>query len=229
MRSRFGSMPEAQCTSNERHASPMSRIDSSTACAITGLYTLSSKLPWLPANPTVASLPNTRVATIVSASHCVGFTLPGMIEEPGSFSGMVISPMPFRGPEASQRTSLAIFISAIASTRSDPLTATSASWAASAANVLSACRNGWPVNSEILAAASRPNSGCALRPVPTAVPPMASSYSPSSLCRTCASEKSSCATQPEISWPRVIGVASWRWVRPTLTMSPNASALPARV
>ena len=24
---------------------------------------------------------------MVSASHCVGFTLPGMIEEPGSFSG----------------------------------------------------------------------------------------------------------------------------------------------
>jgi hypothetical protein len=31
-----------------------------------------------------------------------------MIELPGSFSGMVISPMPQRGPEASQRTSSAI-------------------------------------------------------------------------------------------------------------------------
>ena len=27
-------------------------------------------------------------ATMVIASHCVGFTLPGMIEEPGSFSGI---------------------------------------------------------------------------------------------------------------------------------------------
>ena len=34
------------------------------------------------------------------ASDCVGFTLPGMIEEPGSFSGMVSSASPQRGPEA---------------------------------------------------------------------------------------------------------------------------------
>ena len=33
-----------------------------------------------------------------------------MIEEPGSFSGIRISPRPARGPEASQRTSLAIFM-----------------------------------------------------------------------------------------------------------------------
>jgi hypothetical protein len=38
-----------------------------------------------------------------------------MIELPGSFSGIVISPSPERGPEASQRTSLAIFISVVAS------------------------------------------------------------------------------------------------------------------
>ena len=52
---------------------------------------------------------------MVSASACVGLTLPGMIEEPGSFSGIRISPRPERGPEASQRTSLAIFIRAAAS------------------------------------------------------------------------------------------------------------------
>ena len=54
------------------------------------------------------SLPNTCAASIVTASLCVGLTLPGMIDEPGSFSGMLISPMPLRGPLASQRTSLAI-------------------------------------------------------------------------------------------------------------------------
>ena len=32
--------------------------------------------------------------TMVRASHCVGFTLPGMIEEPGSFSGRSSSPKP---------------------------------------------------------------------------------------------------------------------------------------
>ena len=39
-------------------------------------------------------------AAMVSASACVGLTLPGMIELPGSFSGIAISPMPQRGPEA---------------------------------------------------------------------------------------------------------------------------------
>jgi len=34
----------------------------------------------------------------------------GMIDEPGSFSGIISSPKPQRGPEASQRMSLAIFI-----------------------------------------------------------------------------------------------------------------------
>ena len=53
----------------------------------------------------------TCTATIVIASLCVGFTLPGMIELPGSFSGRLNSPSPQRGPLASQRMSLAIFIS----------------------------------------------------------------------------------------------------------------------
>jgi hypothetical protein len=33
---------------------------------------------------------------MVIASHCVGLTLPGMIEEPGSFSGRISSPRPER-------------------------------------------------------------------------------------------------------------------------------------
>ena len=70
------------------------------------------------------------------ASLCVGFTLPGMIDEPGSFSGRISSPSPARGPDASQRMSLAIFISDTASVLSAPLANTSASCAASAANLL---------------------------------------------------------------------------------------------
>ena len=46
------------------------------------------------------SLPNTWTATMVKASHWVGLILPGMIEEPGSFSGIFSSPMPARGPLA---------------------------------------------------------------------------------------------------------------------------------
>ncbi len=69
-------------------------MDSRAASAITGLYTLSWKLPWLPAKATVWSLPKTRTTTMVRASTWVGFTLPGMMEDPGSLAGMKISPMP---------------------------------------------------------------------------------------------------------------------------------------
>ena len=53
---------------------------------------------------------------MVRASAWVGLTLPGMIEEPGSFSGRCSSPRPERGPEPSSRMSLAIFSSEAAST-----------------------------------------------------------------------------------------------------------------
>jgi len=58
--------------------------------------------------------------SMVIASLWVGFTLPGMIELPGSFSGILISPRPERGPDASQRTSFAIFIRETASVFSAP-------------------------------------------------------------------------------------------------------------
>jgi hypothetical protein len=44
------------------------------------------------------SLPITCAQTMVIASHWVGLTLPGMIELPGSFSGIRSSPSPQRGP-----------------------------------------------------------------------------------------------------------------------------------
>src|SRR3546814_5513846 len=69
-------------------------------------------------------------ATIVSASHWVGSTLPGMIDEPGSFAGRMSSPIPLRGPEPRKRMSFAIFIAATAPTLSAPDAATSASCAA---------------------------------------------------------------------------------------------------
>jgi hypothetical protein len=37
--------------------------------------------------------------TMVMASHCVGLTLPGIMELPGSFSGSINSPNPQRGPD----------------------------------------------------------------------------------------------------------------------------------
>lgn len=39
-------------------------------------------------------------ATIVRASHWVGLIFPGIIDEPGSFSGILSSANPARGPHA---------------------------------------------------------------------------------------------------------------------------------
>ena len=137
---------------------------------------LSSKFPLAAAIVTAVSLPITCAHTIVIASHCVGLTLPGMIELPGSFSGMRSSPIPERGPLASQRTSLAILNSDVASVLSDPCRSTSASCDASAANLFGAELTAWPVRRDSTAAhASVANPAGALRPVPTAVPPSASS------------------------------------------------------
>jgi hypothetical protein len=44
---------------------------------------------------------------MASASACVGFTLPGMIEEPGSLEGMMSSANPARGPHDIRRMSFA--------------------------------------------------------------------------------------------------------------------------
>ena len=111
---------------------------------ITGLNTLSSKLPIEPAIAVAVSLPSTCTQTIVSASDCVGFTLPGMIDEPGSFSGSSSSPSPARGPEPSQRMSLAIFMRLTASVRTAPLANTRSSCDASAANLLRGRRERQP-------------------------------------------------------------------------------------
>ena len=103
---------------------------------------MSSKWPWLPANMIAALLPKIWTHTWVSASHWVGLTLPGMIDEPGSFSGSDSSPSPERGPEPSKRMSLAILNSAAATVLSAPWQNTIASCAASASNLLGAVVNG---------------------------------------------------------------------------------------
>lgn len=90
---------------------------------------------------------STCAHTMVMASHWVGFTLParkdcdevsaiaarttagpqhlpGMMEEPGSFSGSDSSPSPQRGPEPRKRRSLAIFMREHAMVFSAPLAST---------------------------------------------------------------------------------------------------------
>ena len=71
--------------------------------------------------------------------------------------------------------SSAILVSDTDSVRRVALAWTRASWAARAANLLGAETKGSPVISAMWAAARAPNSGWALSPVPTAVPPSASS------------------------------------------------------
>src|SRR5262245_45607470 len=112
---------------------------------MSGLKTFSSKLPCAPAMVTAVSLPMVCTHTIVMASDWVGLTLPGMMDEPGSLAGRVNSPRPERGPEPSQRMSLAIFIRAQARALSAPLAMTIGSSEASAANLLGAEVNGKPV------------------------------------------------------------------------------------
>ena len=113
---------------------------------MTGINTLSSKLPDAPAILMVTSLPITCATTIVMASDWVGLTLPGMMEEPGSFSGILSSPIPHLGPEANQRTSLAILLRLAAKVFRAPEAKTSASLAANASNLLGAVTKGTPVN-----------------------------------------------------------------------------------
>src|ERR1700729_346259 len=77
---------------------------------MTGRIALSSKLPCEPAKAMALSSESTWMQTMTMASHWVGLTLPGMIDDPGSLAGSTSSLMPQRGPEASQRMSLAIFM-----------------------------------------------------------------------------------------------------------------------
>ena len=69
-------IPVTQWSANDRQTSPSRRADWSTDWTITGLNTFSSNWPLLPETVTVTWLPITWAATIVIASHCVGFTLP---------------------------------------------------------------------------------------------------------------------------------------------------------
>ena len=77
--------------------------------AVTGSITLSSSSEPVWPKAIVASLPTTRATTIVRLSTITGFTLPGMIEEPGWVSGSASSPRPARGPMPISRMSEAIF------------------------------------------------------------------------------------------------------------------------
>ncbi len=84
--------------------------------------------------------------------------------------------MPERGPLASHRMSLAIFMSDAASVFTAPCACTTPSHEPSASNLFGAVTKGRPVSVASSSATFTANCGCAFRPVPTAVPPSASSH-----------------------------------------------------
>src|SRR3954462_7268959 len=95
--------------------------------AISGMRTLSSKLPCVPPMVIAVSLPMTCAATCSTTSGITGLTFPGMIDEPFCSSGRNSSPMPARGPEPMSARSLAILVSDTATTFSAPDSSTRAS------------------------------------------------------------------------------------------------------
>src|SRR5258708_24057698 len=103
-------MPATQRSAKTRLALVRISIVNSTLWAITGIITFSSSCPASAAVATVTSFPIAWKQTMFTISAIDGFTLPGMMLEPGCTGGSKISAMPVRGPEASRRMSLAILL-----------------------------------------------------------------------------------------------------------------------
>ena len=102
-------------------------------------------------------------------------TLPGIIDDPGSFAGRLISPIPLLGPEDNILISLAIFINETAVFLRELDALTTASFAANASNLFLAVTNLYPVISDIFFATILSYPLGVFSPVPTAVPPSANS------------------------------------------------------
>src|SRR3954452_16475250 len=223
--STFAVMPSTQRSASSRELLASSVIDSSRLRAITGSITFSSKLPPAPATVIVVSVPITWAATISVASQITGFTLPGMMLEPGWRSGSAISPRPARGPDPIQRRSLQIFVTLTAIVFSCPDSSTRPSRAPCASKWSSASLSSRPVRrlSSAITAAAKP--GGVLIPVPTAVPPRGSSATRGRVARTRSAPRRICWAYPLNSWPSVTGVASIRCVRPDFTTWANSDPL----
>ena len=195
-----------------------------TLWAMSGLKTFNCNCPCKPPTTTAWPLPITWAQTIVSASHCVGLTLPGMIELPGSFSGSASSPSPERGPLPSSRRSLAILVMPTATVVSMPATSTIVSLVASASNLLGALTHGTPpVSSASAATNACANPSGAFSPVPTAVPPCASRDSRGQSATIRLALYSQVCAQAEASCPSVSGTASCKWVRPILMITAHSA------
>ena len=189
-----------------------------------GSKALSCSCPASAAMVTVRSLPITSKATWLTTSGMTGFTLPGMMLEPACTGGRLISPKPARGPEDSSRRSLQIFDSFTAVRLVTPDSWTKAPTSEVASMRFPAVVSGRPVMWRSRSHTSAAYAGCALSPVPIAVPPrLISAISIDASPSRSASSPMVTAKAPN-SWPSVIGTASCSWVRPSLSMSANSRA-----
>ena len=120
----------------------------------------------------VASLPITSVAAIRAASGRMGFTLPGMMDEPGCRACSWISASPASGPEDIQRRSVLIFTSTWATARRQAEHSTAQSWPAMREKGLTLAVNCDTSCCDSAATTSSAKPAGTLTPVPTADPPM---------------------------------------------------------
>ncbi|MNP29950.1 hypothetical protein D3C76_1230000 [compost metagenome] len=134
--------------------------------------------------------------------------MPGMMEEPGCRPSSSISPRPANGPEFIQRRSLAIFINDTAVAFNWPDTATAVSCEPIRANRCLPGVNGTLLNWLNCALKCAANSGWALMPVPTAVPPWASACRLGRRLFRWPTLALICSAQPPSTWLMRTGMAS---------------------
>src|SRR3972149_780936 len=87
---------------------------------MTGSITFNWSWPAWAAIAIAVSAPTAWKETMQSISAMTGFTLPGIIDEPGWAGGGDISAMPVLGPDERRRTSLAILMRSRAASRKAP-------------------------------------------------------------------------------------------------------------
>jgi hypothetical protein len=88
MRLRLSFVPSMENLRKLSQTSPRIRTECKKLLMMIGRIAFSWKFPWLPANATALSSAITWMQTITMASCWVGFTFPGMIDEPAVGTGL---------------------------------------------------------------------------------------------------------------------------------------------
>ena len=157
-------------------------------------------------------------------SGITGFTLPGIIDEPGCMAGRLISPNPQRGPEANKRRSLQILFILTATRRIAAEYPTIEEVSEVAPTRSSASFISSPVIFRRVSMHFSAYPGSAVMPVPIAVAPIFTvRKSWAAKSRFLISSRRILAKPLKVC-PKVIGTASSSWVRPILMICANSPA-----